>query len=101
MTDDEIKQLIASNAKSIKALSSSLAQERQERQRAYQEWEKDRNQLYQYLSRLASAQSSFYEVQADYYHQLSILGERQTKLDEKLVRLFERFGIPDDDTDET
>lgn len=115
MTDDELKQLIASNAKSIEALSSSLAAERQERQRAYIEWGKDRNQLYQYLGRIAAAQSSFYEVQADYYHQLSILGERQanlaerqtrveerqTRVEERLIRLLERFGVPDEDVDET
>jgi septal ring factor EnvC (AmiA/AmiB activator) len=87
MTDDELKQLIASNAKAIEALSSSLTQERQERQGHLAEWEKDRNQLYQYLSRIVAAQSSFYEVQADYYHQLSILGERQTQISERQTQM--------------
>lgn len=93
MTDDEIKQLIASNAKAIEALSSSLADERRERQGRLAEWERDRNQLYQYLSRIAAAQSSFYEVQADYYHQLSILGERQTNLSERQTQIDERQAI--------
>ncbi|WP_181280509.1 hypothetical protein [Aphanothece hegewaldii] len=109
MTDDEIKQLIASNAKSIEALSNALTNDQKERRR-------EQTNLYQYLSRLASAQSSFYEVQADYYHQLATLQERQTRIEERqtkieerqskteerLVKLFERLGIPDDDdTDET
>lgn len=100
MTDDEIKQLIASNAKSIEALSNALTTDRQDRRR-------EQTQLYQYLSRIASAQSSFYEVQADYYHQLatfqerqSRVEERQTRVEEKLVKLLERFGVPDDDVDE-
>lgn len=100
MTDDELKQLIASNAKSIEALSNALTSDQGNRRR-------EQTQRYQYLSRIASAQSSFYEVQADYYHQLSILGERQTnlserqtRLEERLIRLLERFGVPDDNVDE-
>jgi soluble lytic murein transglycosylase-like protein len=87
MSDEELKQLIASNAKAIEALSAALAAERKERQKVDREWEKDRHQLYQYLGRIASAQSGFYEVQADYYHQLAELSERQTRI---LAELSER-----------
>lgn len=83
MTDDEIKQLIASNAKSIEALSNAIATERVER-------EKDRSQLFQYLGRIAAAQSAFYEVQADYYEQLAKLSERQAKLSERQTKIEER-----------
>ncbi|WP_242577778.1 hypothetical protein [Chroococcus sp. FPU101] len=103
MTDDEIKQLIAKNAKAIEALSSSLAAEKQERQQKIIQWEKDRNQLYQYLSRIAAAQASFYEVQADYYHQLSILGDRQTQINEKqaqmqaqILQILQHMNLPTD-----
>ena len=93
MSDEEIKQLITSNAKAIEALSAALAAEKEERQKANKEWEKDRNQLYQYLGRIASAQSGFYEVQADYYHQLAELSERQTRIEERQINLQEQIVI--------
>ena len=43
MSDQELKQLIASNAKAIQALTNSIAQEKEERQ-------KERNQFYQGLA---------------------------------------------------
>jgi uncharacterized coiled-coil protein SlyX len=90
MTDEDLKQLIASNAKAIEALSNALATDHEERR-------KEQAQLYQYLGRIASAQSSFYEVQADYYHQLAELSDRWTRLDEKLTRILERVSPPIDD----
>lgn len=91
MTDDELKQLIASNAKAIEALSSSLTQERQERRNAYQEWERDRNHLYQYLGRLASAQAGFYEIQADYYRHLEEFQNRQLQMQTDMNDYFRRL----------
>lgn len=85
MTDDEIKQLIASNAKSIEALSNAITVDREERR-------KEQAQLYQYLSRIGAAQSSFYEVQADYYHQLANLQERQSRIEETLTEILERVS---------
>ncbi len=87
INDNEIKALIASNAKAIAALSEALAAEREERQKTDREWEKDRHKLYQYLGRIASAQSSFYEVQADYYQQLALVSERQTKIEEQQAEM--------------
>ena len=49
MTDDELKQLIASNAKAIKALTSALTQEREERQKKELAWEKDRKGVFDTL----------------------------------------------------
>ena len=87
MNEKEIQTLIASNAKAIGALSEALAAERERRQKTDREWEKDRHKLYQYLGRIASAQSSFYEVQADYYQQLALVSERQTKIEEQQVQM--------------
>ena len=47
MTDDELKQLIASNAKAIEALTNALTQEREERQKKELAWEKDRKGVYE------------------------------------------------------
>jgi hypothetical protein len=96
MTDDEIKQLIASNAKSIEALSNAIAVDREVLSNAItidrEERRKEQTQLYQYLSRIAAAQSSFYEVQADYYHQLANLQERQSRIEETLTEILERVS---------
>lgn len=83
MTDNEIKQLVTSNAKAIEALTNALTVDREERR-------KETIQLYQYLGRIASAQSNFYEIQADYYHQLATLSEKQTRLEERQIHLEER-----------
>ena len=68
MTDDELKQLIASNAKAIEALTSALTQEREERQKKELAWEKDRKGVYELLGRVARSQSDFYATQSDFYH---------------------------------
>ena len=88
---NELEKLITSNAKAIEAIANALAQEREERKKSYKKWEKDRHNLYKYLSRIASAQSNFYEVQADYYEQLSMLSERQTKIEERQVQMQEQI----------
>ena len=90
INENEIKALIASNAKAIAAIYEALAAEREERQKTDREWEKDRHKLYQYLGRVASAQSSFYEVQADYYQQLALVSEKQTELDERQIKIEEQ-----------
>ena len=56
MTDDELKQLIASNAKAIEALTNVLTQEREERQKKELAWEKDRKGVYELLGRVARGQ---------------------------------------------
>ncbi len=94
MSDEEIKQLIASNAKAIEALTNSITEQKQE-------WQKDRNRLYQAMARMAdgiaqmsdrvslvaSAQASFWEVQADYYRRLEEMDKRQATMIEILNRL--------------
>jgi hypothetical protein len=93
MTDDQLKQLIESNAKSIAALSDAMATEREVIAAEREERRAERVQLYQYLDRIAAAQSNFYEVQADYYHQLAVLSERQTHTEEQIVKILKHLSI--------
>ena len=86
MTDDELKQLIASNAKAIEALTSALTQEREERQKKELVWEKDRKGVYELLGRVARSQSDFYATQSDFYHRFDQIDERQAKMTEILNR---------------
>ncbi len=87
MKDEDLKNLIASNAKAIEALSNSLSQEREERQQRELVWEKDRQGIYQLLGRMARAQSDFYATQADFYERFDRLEERQARMTEILDRL--------------
>lgn len=87
----ETKQRTDSNAKSIQALSDALARDRDARSSEKEEKAREQAQLYQYLGRIAAAQSGFYEVQADYYHQLAALQERQTKIEEKQSQMREEI----------
>lgn len=80
MKDEELKQLIASNTKTIQALSDNMAQLKEE-------WKKDRKQMYEWMSRLSSSQANFWELQADYYRRLEHVEDRQAKLEEILDRL--------------
>ncbi|MDJ0730695.1 MAG: hypothetical protein QNJ33_11955 [Crocosphaera sp.] len=96
MSDEDLKQLtklIQSNAKAIEALTATIAADKAERKKAYQQWERDRNQLYQYMSRIAAAQSNFYEVQSDYYNQLATLSEKQTTFEQRQISLQEKQTI--------
>jgi hypothetical protein len=48
MSDEELKQLIASNAKAIQALNVSITELKNEWQKDREEWKKDRNSLYKF-----------------------------------------------------
>jgi flagellar capping protein FliD len=76
MTDDEIKNLIASNAKAIEALTHNVS-----------ELERDRKGIYALLGRIARAQADFYATQADFYERFDRLEERQARMTEILDRL--------------
>ncbi len=80
MSDEELKQLIASNAKAIQALSDSLTDLKDE-------WKKDRKQMYEWMSRLSASQANFWEMQADYYRRLEDVEDRQAKMLEILDRV--------------
>ena len=79
MTDEELKQLIASNAKAIEALTTSISEMKQE-------WQKDRRGIYDLLSRLTRAQADFYETQSDFYRRFDEIDERQARMLEILDR---------------
>lgn len=80
MSDEDLTKLIDSNAKAIQALTNLVNEEK-----------KEKNQLYQYLARIASAQSTFYEVQSDYYNQLGNFQEQLTNQQEQIVKLQEQI----------
>ncbi len=83
----EVKQITDSNARSIEALSSTLAEEKQERKKDREEWKKDRKQMYEWMARLSASQANFWETQADYYRRLEDVEDRQATMIEILNRL--------------
>lgn len=76
----ETRVIANSNAKSIEALTNSLAESKKE-------WEKDRRGLYQLLGQLTRSMSDFYEVQSDFYNRFD-KEERQSRMVEILDRYF-------------
>lgn len=90
MSDDELRQLISSNAKAIQALSHSLTEAKQQWDRERLEWQKDRKQMYEWMSRLSASQANFWESQADYYRRLEDLEDRNAKIVEILDRLTQK-----------
>ncbi|MEG3439958.1 hypothetical protein V0288_22715 [Pannus brasiliensis CCIBt3594] len=87
MSDEEIRQLIASNAKAIQALTVSISDMKQEWQKDREEWKKDRRGLYELLGRLTRSMSDFYEIQSDFYRRFDQIDERQEKMTRILKEL--------------
>ncbi len=83
MSDEELKKLIASNAKAIEALTTSISEMKQE-------WQKDRRGIYDLLSRLTHAQADFYETQSDFYRRFDEIDERQARM----LEILDRFLPP-------
>ena len=79
MSDEELKQLVASNAKAIEALTSSITELKQE-------WQKDRRGIYELLARLTRSQADFYETQSDFYRRFDEIDERIARMLEILAR---------------
>ena len=77
----ETRAIANSNAKSIEALTNSLAESKKE-------WEKDRWGLYQLLGQLTRSMSDFYEVQSDFYNRFDKIEERESRMVEILNRYF-------------
>jgi hypothetical protein len=71
---------LPSNAKAIQSLTNSLTESKQE-------WQKDRKQMYEWMSRLSASQANFWETQADYYRRLEEGEDRQAIMLEILNRL--------------
>lgn len=74
MNDLELKQLVESNARAIEALTSNVS-----------ELARDRQELYQLIANLASAQ-------ADFYRRLSQTDQRQGEIVEILKILTKKVG---------
>ena len=72
-----------SNAKSIEALTNSLAESKKE-------WEKDRRGLDQLLGQLTRSMSDFYEVQSDFYNRFDN-EEKQSRM----VEILDRYLPPE------
>ena len=68
---DEIERLIESNAKAIQALTDTVI-------RNEQRDERNRARLYEAMSRMAAAQSHFWQIQEDYYQRLDEIDRRQS-----------------------
>ena len=77
----ETRAIANSNAKSIEALTNSLAESKKE-------WEKDRRGLDQLLGQLTRSMSDFYEVQSDFYNRFDKIEERKSRMVEILDRYF-------------
>ena len=86
MSDEDLKQLIAFNAKAIEALSASVSEMRTGINDLKEEWQKDRRGIYQLLARLTRSQADFYETQSDFYHRFDEIDERQARMLEILDR---------------
>jgi hypothetical protein len=87
MSDEDLKQLIASNAKAIQALTADMADFKREWQKDREEWKKDRRAIYGLLSRLTRSMSDFYEIQSDFYQRFDRVDEREEKMIEVLRKL--------------
>ncbi len=86
-TNQGLKETTAianSNAKSIEALTNSLAQSKKE-------WEKDRQGLDQLLGQLTRSRSDFYEVQSDFYNRFDKIEERKSRM----VEILDRYLPPE------
>ncbi|TRU25284.1 hypothetical protein [Microcystis aeruginosa] len=66
---ERIEKIVESNARAIQSLADAVASDREERKQ-------EKKGLYDYLARIASAQSDFYETQADFYRHLERMDGR-------------------------
>ena len=80
----ETRAIANSNAKSIEALTNSLAESKKE-------WEKDRRGLDQLLGQLTRSMSDFYEVQSDFYNRFDKIEERESRM----VEILDRYLPPE------
>lgn len=84
MSEDELKNLIASNAKAIEALTANISEIKEE-------WHKDRRAMYELLSRLARSQSDFYDTQSDFYRRF----DQIEKPEAKMLEILDRYLPPE------
>lgn len=94
---ERIEAIIESNARAIEALTNTFREEREERRReqtrlyqAMANMADGMAQMSERVSAIASAQSSLWEVQADYYRRLEEMDERQSRILEILDRVTQK-----------
>ncbi len=90
MSDEELKKLIASNAKAIEALTTEISEFRVGIDELKQEWQKDRRGIYDLLANLTHSQADFYETQSDFYRRFDERDERQVRM----LEILDRFLPP-------
>jgi hypothetical protein len=79
---ERIERIVESNACAIQALADAVASDRKERKQ-------EKKGLYDYLARIASAQSAFYETQADFYRHLERMDDRHAQMIEIIRQIHE------------
>ncbi len=79
---ERIEKIVESNARAIQALADAVASDREERKQ-------EKKRLYDYLARIASAQSDFYETQADFYRHLERMDDRHAQMIEIIRQINE------------
>jgi len=85
MTEDRlerIEKIVESNSRAIQALADAVARDREERKQ-------EQKGLYDYLARIASAQSDFYQTQADFYRHLERMDDRHAQMIEIIRQINE------------
>ena len=91
MSEDDLKNLIASNAKAIQALTAGIGELKTSISEIKEEWHKDRRAMYELLSRLARSQSDFYDIQSDFYRRFDQIEKREAKM----LEIIDRYLPPD------
>ena len=85
MTEDRlerIEKIVESNSRAIQALADAVARDREERKQ-------EQKGLYDYLARIASAQSDFDQTQADFYRHLERMDDRHAQMIEIIRQINE------------
>ena len=85
MTEDRlerIEKIVESNSRAIQALADAVARDREERKQ-------EQKGLYDYLARIASAQSDFYQTQDDFYRHLERMDDRHAQMIEIIRQINE------------
>jgi uncharacterized phage infection (PIP) family protein YhgE len=81
----ELKNRTDSNARAIEALTNLSSEDRKERQKMNQAI----TRFYDSLSMMHAAQSSLWEVQADYYRRLEEVDQKQEEMAKREARMLE------------
>jgi hypothetical protein len=93
MTDDQLKQLIESNAKSIAALSDAMATEQEGDRGRSRTTSRTSQAISIFWAELRRHNPIFTKFRPDCYHQLAVLSERQIRTEEQIVKILKHLSI--------